>query len=456
MRSKKWLAMFMVIITLVITAACGNNTSNNTSQGDTKPDTVKVWAYPIHASYENDLKQIITEFNKQYPHIKVEYEILSYNEGPKKFDIALNAGDPPDLFFGGADAHLVNTGLAVSIDSYMTDEIKKDFLPGALETMKVGGKQYGLPLYQSMWGIGGNKRMLEEAGVDWKKIQEKGWTWGEFIDALKKLTKKLPDGSTQYGIVTSGSSTEFIDIVTRSRGLVDVVNEQGKFIWNDNRIQEAMELIYTLRNEGYMPKEVGALTPQKRSEIFDSGRAALMAKGLPAFDITYENRNKDIDAGKIKAEKIEYIQLPAPHHESVPGYGKMVGTGEGYMLFRQKNDKGEQHFKNAFLVLNALTGESAGNAANQLGLPYVRNSQAKVFEGKTLAKPHNIVAAQNMQKNLSPAVGLSIDPDTGLKVKQFKEQVMKPVYQALLAGEKTPAQAAEQFKAKGEQMFGQK
>ena len=57
---------------------------------------------------------------------------------------------------------------------------QNDYLPGTLELGQIQGKQYGLPLYQSLWAWGGNKKILEEAGIDWKAIQEKGWTWTEF------------------------------------------------------------------------------------------------------------------------------------------------------------------------------------------------------------------------------------------------------------------------------------
>ncbi len=52
-------------------------------------------------------------------------------------------------------------------------------------------------------------------------------------------------------------------------------------------------------------------------------------------------------------------------------------------------------------------------------------------------------------------VDLSIDVDKAAKMKQFNEQVVKPTFQAVLAGEKTADQAVEDFKNKGKQMFGQ-
>ncbi|MCY9687929.1 hypothetical protein M5W70_04060 [Paenibacillus larvae] len=44
-----------------------------------------------------------------------------------------------------------------------------------LELGQIQGKQYRLPIYTFQWAWGGNKRMLEEAGIDWKRIQAEGY-----------------------------------------------------------------------------------------------------------------------------------------------------------------------------------------------------------------------------------------------------------------------------------------
>lgn len=457
MKMNKWLALFMSLVLVTVIAACGKKeetpNAGEPAKADTTPDTVKVWTYPVHGTYENDMKELVADFNKQYPHIKVEYEVLSWAEGPKKFDVALNAGDPPDMYFSAVNGQYVDTGLVLDLDSYMTKEMKDDFLPGTLETMQLSGKQYGIPLYQSLWGWGANKRILTEAGVDYKKIQEQGWTWTEFMEIAKKLNKKLPDGTQQYALVTDGTSLDFLDMLSRANGLVDSVDEKGNFIWNDNKILDTLKFIDKLRADGLMPKETAAIAPAKRSEMFYAGQAAIISKAIPYYDIMIANRNKDIDAGKVKGEKIEYVQLPVPHGDSIQGYGKTLGNGEGYIMFRQKNDKGAQHAKNTFLVMQALTGAKAGNSANELALPFVSKSQAKQFEGKSMAKPENQVASQNMRNNTSANVSLTITTDKAASLKRYREQVVKPMLQALFAGEKTPEAVAEEFKSKGAQLL---
>ncbi|MDR5583908.1 sugar ABC transporter substrate-binding protein, partial [Paenibacillus larvae] len=82
-----------------------------------------------------------------------------------------------------------------------------------------------------------------------------------------------------------------------------------------------------------------------------------------------------------------------------------------------------------------------------------RKSQAKAFEGKGIGNPDNQnVAAELFKQAVHPA-DLFVDASVGEKIKQFKDQVQKPSYQAVLNGEKTPEQAFEDFKTKGKQIF---
>lgn len=462
---KKWLTMMSVLVLVFITACGGGNNNEPAASSSAapsasaspsaEPDEVVVWTYPVQAKYETEINELIADFNKEYPHIKVKVEMLSWAEGPKKFDVALNAGNPPDLYFHSVDGMYVNTGLAVQLDEFLTPEIKADYMPGTLELAQIQGKQYGLPLYQFIWAWGGNKRILEEAGIDWKKIQKDGWTWTEFKEAAKKMTKKLPDGSTQYGFVTDGTSGfDFIELVTRANNMPDVLDENGKFQWNDNRIVEALTFIKDLIAAGSMPKETAAIEPKKRLEMFYAGQAGVISKAIPYYDVLVQTRNADIDAGKVQGEKIDFVLLPVPHGDNAPS--KTIMGAEGYVMFKQKKDKGPEHTKNAFLVMEALSGAKAGSSANELVLPFVRKSQAEMFKDKGMGTPDTIEAAKIMAEQYgSLPVTLKLDVDLAAKMKQFKEQVVKPNIQALYASEKTPEAIAEDFISKGKQIFGQ-
>ncbi|GIP37148.1 hypothetical protein J31TS4_04280 [Paenibacillus sp. J31TS4] len=446
-KRKAGLAALVLVLLTTLTACTGKSGGAGDGQ-----DTITVWTYPVYDGYEAELKQSIEEYKKEHPKVTIQYELLSWEEGGKKLDVALNSGNPPDIYFSPVSGQYVASGLALPLDSYMTQEIRDDFYPGILELGQIKGKQYGLPLYVEVHSFGGNRRILEEAGIDWRSIQRSGWTWTEFLAAAKKLTKPLPDGRIQYGFVTDGTSNDFLELLTRNAGLPDAVDATGKFVWNDERILKTLRFVRSLLDEGVMPKETVSLNPQKRTELFYNSQAAMLSKAFVYYDVTLKKRNADIDAGKLKGEKIDFVLLPVPHEDRSPA--KTTTAADGYVAFKQKNDKGEAHAKRTFEVLEYLTGPRAGKSANELAASFARRSQAAAFEGKSLGKPENLEAAETMRKQLAEKVEQLLAPEQAAKLKQFKDQVQKPVFQAVLNGEKTPEQAAEEFKTKGRQLFG--
>ena len=107
--------------------------------------------------------------------------------------------------------------------------------------------------------------------------------------------------------------------------------------------------------------------------------------------------------------------------------------GEGYVAFKQKKDKGEEHAKNTFLIMEGLSGAKAGNSANELVLPFVRKSQAEFYEGKGLGTESTIKAAEIFANFKEIPVTLNLDAEASGNQKKFKEQVVKPNIQALFS-----------------------
>ena len=128
--------------------------------------------------------------------------------------------------------------------------------------------------------------------------------------------------------------------------------------------------------------------------------------------------------------------------------------GEGYVAFKQKKDKGEEHAKNTFLIMEGLSGRKPViPPMNWYCLSYVnpRRSFMKVKDSV-----RNLQLRRGNFRKLQGNSGDSEpDAEASGNQKKFKEQVVKPNIQALFSGEKTPEQIAQDFKDKGKQILGQ-
>lgn len=431
------------LLVMLITATLLIGCSKKETSGDGKQDVVKVWTYPVHGEYEAELKDLISTFEDK--NIKIEYEVLSWAEGPQKFDIALNAGTPPDIYFGKPQGKYVESGLAVDI----TDKVNvnlSDYNDVALDYMKLDDGLYGLPIYMFLHVWGGNKQLLEEAGIDYEKIQKEGWTWSEFKELASKGVKTKENGDEQYGFVFQGNNEELLVHLAMNNGLPYRYTNDGT-TWNDDRILETMEYIRELIDSGIMPKETAAVDPAKRMELYYNHQALFFGRAIPYFDPVVSNRNKDIEDGKVEGEKIDFVLLPIPHNDGEKQVS--FGGSEGYMLFTQKNAS-DQHMKNSMKVLEHLTSAEAGKAAAALALPVVHKGAEGKFE--LPLTPYNKVASEVLASHVLPPSDTRAE--LAAKDDQFRSEVVIPTFQGLLNGDVSPEQALEQFKEKGAQIFG--
>ena len=135
----------------------------------------------------------------------------------------------------GKVGSLVSKGYAAAIPTTYIDIDSGDWNAAEIGFMTVGGELYGL--YKGNSEPRGclyfNKRVLEEAGIDWNTIydmQAEGtWTWDAFEEMLKTITKDTDNDGVNdiYGILGSGDDM-YVCAVFGNGGCFFDFDEEGK------------------------------------------------------------------------------------------------------------------------------------------------------------------------------------------------------------------------------------
>jgi len=192
----------LIIITLVL-GACGPTPAPAPTEApppvEKATDTpvpavkekvkIKVWFHSGKGEEREVLDAQVEDFNAMQDEVEVEAVLLPEGSFNEQVSAAALAGDLPDLLdFDGP--FLYNYAWAahlIPLDSYVSDELKADFLPSIIDQGTYGGKLYSLGTFDSGLAIWGNKAYLEKAGVRIPTSIEDAWTLDEFNDALEKL-----------------------------------------------------------------------------------------------------------------------------------------------------------------------------------------------------------------------------------------------------------------------------
>ncbi|EHB62246.1 ABC transporter substrate-binding protein [Paenibacillus lactis] len=199
MKIKKIPSLLLSLSLALAVTACGGGGGGSTSEsGQAKNEPGKEAASEQIvlklSTWQTDAKaqwsKIIPEFEKKHPNIKVELDLLNEKgdsvAAMQKLDLMAASNDQLDIVELPYTnySQRADIGLFEPLDSYIEKDGYK-YEDEYLVDTKVNGKIYALPSSMQRWFVIMNKAMLEEAGLP----VPTDWTWAEFEEYAKKLTK---------------------------------------------------------------------------------------------------------------------------------------------------------------------------------------------------------------------------------------------------------------------------
>lgn len=172
-------------ISLVTALLCGSALAQQ--------NTITWWEHsnPPHNNYS---KELVADWNAKNPNSPVQYEFFAMTPYFNKLTAALSTRSAADVF----------TIIDTLMPSYTTkntlapirpewlgyknlDDMKNNYLPGALEGYIYEGKLYAVPVIAAVFSLYINRKHFQEAGLDADKDYPR--TWDDIGRVGKKLVK---------------------------------------------------------------------------------------------------------------------------------------------------------------------------------------------------------------------------------------------------------------------------
>jgi multiple sugar transport system substrate-binding protein len=201
MRIKSALAAAAIV---ALAAGCGGGGGGASSGESAKPgEPVKLNFLSLAWQKESVAanKQLVDEWNKANPAIQVTYVQGSWDNVNDQLVTSFEGGDPPDVIHDDSPAlsGFASKGYLLDLKDKVPADLKSDIPQPAWDTVTFDdgkGNQgvYGVPFLQESQVIIANKKLLDAAGVR-IPTSDTPWTWDEFAEISKKLTK-----SGAYGV----------------------------------------------------------------------------------------------------------------------------------------------------------------------------------------------------------------------------------------------------------------
>lgn len=213
---KRIVVSLLVLVVFVLPlSACGNNESTSpaasssenkdTAKGASTSDVKKQVSINVLSSddFAGFRKDVQADFESKNPNIKVNFMSVGYDALHQKEVTALEAGgDTYDIIDVDCiwTPEYVTKGYLENIDSKVTDEMKKDIVPAALDIIKYKDHFYGLPMFNDVVFFYYNTEILDKAG-----IKDTPKTWKEFAEMSKTVQQK---GLAPFGTIWGWGQSE--------------------------------------------------------------------------------------------------------------------------------------------------------------------------------------------------------------------------------------------------------
>ncbi|WP_330480593.1 extracellular solute-binding protein [Streptomyces sp. NBC_01544] len=420
-------AAALVLAGLTATA-CAPQTSDTGAKGDEKTGTLRVWLFQEvgNKPKEQVVDAAVADFEKTHKGAKAEIEYIPVDTRAQRIKAAFN--DPksaPDLIeYGNTDTagYVKDGGLADVSEEFAAWDEAKDTDPTAKQSVTVGGKVYGAPLFVGVRALYYRTDIFKDLGIEPPKSQ------AELISTAKKIHKKKPE---LYGLAVGGAYTYgAMPFIWANGG--ELATESGgtyKAAINSDRARKGIETYTSLFGDSNCPAaKCAAMGGNATVTAFASGKAAMAIGG--------DFSHAAVEAGSVKG-KYAVVPLPGASEGSIaPAFAG--GNNIGVL-------KSSSHRTLAVDLMKSLTGKQTQEKLfDAMGfLPTYTDVRATVAQKEPFVEP--FVKTLGAGAEFVPA-----SPGWG----QIDSSLILPtMFQEIVSGRKDVAQASDDAAKKMDAAF---
>jgi multiple sugar transport system substrate-binding protein len=218
---------------------------------------------------------LVADFNKVYPQIKINIDIINWNDVDNDIAQMVQNGQEPDIAQGSADYAGV-TDKVYPVSDVLSPSTMSNLLGSFASQGKVAGVEYGIPYTSSARALFYNKDLFTKAGISAPPA-----TWADFkADADKLKAAGVPEPAGLPFGSEEGQAETLLWELGNGGGFVD---SSGKWTLNSTANVDTFNFLQSLVKAGDTEPNPGTVDRTKGSWAdFAAGKVG-MTNGSPSL-----------------------------------------------------------------------------------------------------------------------------------------------------------------------------
>lgn len=392
-RANKIVALIVTLMICIgLFTGCGSKKEEVSTSGSTEGEsneeqvTIKfVHKFPEEARMKF-FEDVVAEFEKQNPNIKIEMTAYGDEEIKDKTRVLLGSDDAPDIFFtwsGERITQYVDAGNSLDVTKYLEEDSawKESFNQSMLDCTNKNGSYWAIPWDYSSKEIVYNKKVFSNLGLEVPK------TWTEFLDVCQKIKD---DGN--YTPIAVGNQYAWVVchyLTTLNGKLVpkDTVNKNytmQEVAYTDPGYAQALDMVKELYEKGYTNQDINSCTWEMSQAMVQESKAVMI----------YEEVQNLVNYEKSLGEDWGYFDFPEV--EGAKGEAGYITGGPDVFMVNSES----KHPDEAIAFLKYITSDAV-QAKMVYDLGFLPTTSVELDSEKCIPETLEII-----QKNLQ-APGIS-------------------------------------------------
>jgi putative chitobiose transport system substrate-binding protein len=339
------LSLLGLVLSWLVSCGTGTPTAT-TGQGAAGGQEIEFWTMQLKPEFDGYFNQLIAEFERENPSLKVRWVDVPWTDMEKKILTAVSANTAPDVVNLNPNfaSQLAERNAWLMLDDQVPSATRGLYLPNIWQASTLNGQSFGIPWYLTTRVTMYNKDLFQQAG-----ITKPPATFAELIPIAQQIKSKTGKHAF-FTTVVPGDSGELLESFVQMG--VDLVDAQGKAAFNTPKGKAAFQYWVDLYKNGLLPQE--ALTEGHRHaiDLYQQGNTAILASGAEFLSTIAKN-----------APSIAQVSESAPQITGETGKKNVAVMN---LVIPRSTDVPEAALKFALFVTNDANQLAFAKAANVL------------------------------------------------------------------------------------------